>query len=64
MADSATNWNCATGIETSCYVDDQFISALKRNYYVALKKYPEETLVSAAGHMWLKTLAWKSGQIR
>ena len=63
MTDSVTNWNCATGIETSCYVDDQFISALKRNYYIALKNIQKKTLVSAAGYMWLKTLAWKSGQI-
>ena len=44
MHDSTTNCNCAISVETSCYLDDQFISALKRKHYKALKNIQRKHL--------------------
>lgn len=40
---STTNWNCATGVEISCDLDDQFIPALKSKTLESIKKYPQQT---------------------
>lgn len=49
---STTNWNCATSVEISCDLDDQFIPALKRKTIESTKKYPQKTPDFAAGNVW------------